>query len=331
MNISKCTEQDYIQFLIATPKTFSCTEAAKVSPKTESPPAHDSFTRLLKRLKPNPESLWKDVEPEIIAKNTGVLVVDDSTLDKPYATKIGLLTRHWSGKHHAVVKGINLVTLIWTDGDSIIPVDYCIFDKKTDGLTKHDHFRNMLKTAKERGLQPAAVVFDCWYSSLENLKFIKNLGWIWLTQLKENRHVDPDRTGNKAIKNISLTSEGKVVHLKGYGLVKVSRIVATNGDTTHWATNDLSMSDITRQSLAEKRWMIEVYHRDLKQTCGVECCYARSPIAQRNHIGFAIRAFVRLERFFYRTGISLLEAKNRIIRNAVRLYLSAPLYDLATA
>jgi len=42
-----------------------------------------------------------------------VLVVDDSTLDKPYAHKTELVHRHWSGKHHAVVSGINLITLVW--------------------------------------------------------------------------------------------------------------------------------------------------------------------------------------------------------------------------
>ena len=128
MNAPKCNAQDYIQFLIATPKNYSCMEAAKVSPLTESPPAHDAFTRLLTRLEPNPEELWQEVEPHI-AKDAGVLVIDDSTLDKPYATKMDLVTRHWSGKHHAVVKGINLVTLLWTDGDSFLPNDYRIFDK----------------------------------------------------------------------------------------------------------------------------------------------------------------------------------------------------------
>ena len=39
------------------------------------------------------------------ARPAGVLVIDDSTLDKPYATQIELVTRHWSGKHHAVVRG----------------------------------------------------------------------------------------------------------------------------------------------------------------------------------------------------------------------------------
>jgi len=331
MNPAKCTEQDYIQFLIATPRTYSCTEAARVSPKLESPPSHDSFTRLLTRSEPKPEALWTEVAPEI-TKDSGVLVLDDSTLDKLYAKKMDLVYYHWSGKHHAVVKGINLLTLIWTDGDGYIPCDHRIPDKNTDHLTKNAHFRAVLKTAKERGFQPTAVVFDSWYSSLENLKLIKDFEWIWLTQLKSNRQINPDRTKNRAISDVSLSSDGNIVHLKGYGLVKVFRIVARNGDTEYWATNDLSMSNLTRQSLAERRWMIEVYHRDLKQNCGVERCQARSGIAQRNHIGFAIRAFVRLERYFYRTGISIMEAKNKIIRNAVRFYLSAPLYNLpATA
>lgn len=331
MNAAKCTEQDYIQFLIATPRTYSCTEAAKVSPKLNSPPAHDSFTRLLTRLEPDTKALWEEVAPEIV-KNSGALVIDDSTLDKPYANKMDLVYHHWSGKHHAVVKGINLITLLWTDGDSYIPCDYRISDKNTDHLTKNDHFKEMLKTAKERGFQPTAVVFDSWYSSLENLKIIRSLEWIWLTQLKSNRQVDPNRTGNRAIRDVHLSAEGEIVHLKGYGLVKVFRIVAKNGDTEYWATNDFSMSNLMRKSLAEKRWMIEVYHHDLKQNCGVERCQARSAISQRNHIGLAIRAFIRLERYFYRTGISIMEAKNKIVRSAVRFYLSAPLYGLfATA
>ena len=58
-----------------------------------------------------------------------MLVLVDSTLDKPYAKFIELVTRHWSGKHHAVVQGINLVSLLWTDGDRHIPCDYRLFHK----------------------------------------------------------------------------------------------------------------------------------------------------------------------------------------------------------
>lgn len=327
MNPAKCTEHDYIQFLIATPLAYSCTEAARVSPIPEAPPAHDAFTRLLHRLEPEPEALWQETAP-YVERTQGVLVIDDSTLDKPYARKMALVTRHWSGKHRAVVQGINLVTLLWTDGDSYLPCDYRLYDKSRDHLTKNDHFRGLLRTAQERGFAPTAVVFDSWYGSLDNLKLIREFGWIWLTQLKANRQINPDRTGSRAVSEVDLPPGGQVVHLKGYGLIRVFRIVTPDGDTEHWATNDLAMTNLTRQSLAERGWMIEVYHRSLKQTCGVERCQARSARAQRNHIGFSIRAFVRLERFFFRTGVSEWEAKARIVREAVRAYLAAPLYTL---
>ena len=91
-----------------------------MQPDSPFAPAHDSFTRLLHRLEPDPEALWDEAEP-LVEKARGVLVIDDSTLDKPYAKHIDLVTRHWSGKHHEVVRGINLITLLWTDGDRKIP------------------------------------------------------------------------------------------------------------------------------------------------------------------------------------------------------------------
>jgi putative transposase len=98
------------------PFAYSCVEAACVSPVPESPPVHDAFTRLLRRLEPEPEALWREVAPHV-DRSGGVLVVDDSTLDKPYARKMGLVGRHGSGKHRAVVQGISLVTLqrLWPD------------------------------------------------------------------------------------------------------------------------------------------------------------------------------------------------------------------------
>ncbi len=70
----------------------------------------DAYTRLLSRLPPDTATLWREVEP-LVERTNGLLVIDDTTLDKPYAQKMSLVTRHWSGKHHAVVEGINLTTL----------------------------------------------------------------------------------------------------------------------------------------------------------------------------------------------------------------------------
>ena len=57
MNAPKVEADESIDFLIATPKACSATEAARVHPDGPRPPAHDAFTRLLTRLEPDPATL----------------------------------------------------------------------------------------------------------------------------------------------------------------------------------------------------------------------------------------------------------------------------------
>ncbi len=114
-------------------------------------------------------------------------------------------------------------------------------------------------------------------------------------------------------------------------MVKVFRIVATNGHTEHWITNDLEMDAGTRLAYAEQAWGIEEYHRGLKQYCGVERAQVRHPDAQRNHIGCALRAFVRLEYHRFTTGVSWFEAKLQVVRAAVKAFLAEPRYRLPEA
>jgi len=322
MSVPKVFSRDYIEFLIATPKACSGTEAARVQPDQPDPPAHDAFTRLLTRLEPDPSALWSEAGPQV-RRDDGVLVIDDSTLDKPYAKAIELVTRHWSGKHKAVVQGINLVSLLWTDGDRHIPCDYRVYDT-TDGRTKNDHFGDMVRTAFARGFKPQCVVFDGWYSSLDDLKLIRNCGWTWLTRLKSNRLVNLNRQGTRPLADTAIATTGTEVWLPGFGLVKVFGIATPNGGTAYWATNDLTMTDLTRLQFAEFSWAIENYHRGLKQCTGIERCQCRTARAQRNHIGLALRAFLRFEAHCFARGISWVEAKTAIIREAVRSYLTRP-------
>jgi hypothetical protein len=327
VNPPKCSDDDYINFVIASPRAVSATEAAKVQGDEEQPPAHDAFTRLLHRLEPDAATLWAEARTQVSLPR-GILVIDDSTLDKPYAKKMELVVRHWSGKHHAVVSGINLITLLWTDGDRHVPVDYRIFDKKKDSLTKNDHFRAMLVEAHARGFQPACVVFDSWYSGLDNLKLVRSFGWVWLTRLKSNRKVNPDREGLRAVSEVEVGEAGRVVWLEGFGLVRLFKVVATDGDIEVWATNHTEMGDLERVKWAGYSWAIEIYHRGIKQFCLIERAQVRSRRAWRNHIGLCLRAFLRLESHCYHRGVSWYEAKTSIIREAVRAYIANPLYSL---
>jgi putative transposase len=75
----------------------------------------------LHRRDPDPATLWHEVAP-LVRRGCGVLIVADTTLDKPYAKKIELVHRHWSGKHHAVGDGINLITLVGSEGGVVDPL-----------------------------------------------------------------------------------------------------------------------------------------------------------------------------------------------------------------
>ncbi len=70
------------------------------------------------------------------------------------------------------------------------------------------------------------MLFYGWYSSLENLKALQQLGWHWLTRLKANRRVKPDRTGLRSLSACAIAPTGAVVHQEGYGLITVFRIEA---------------------------------------------------------------------------------------------------------
>jgi len=328
VNPRKVDEYDYIQFLLAAQRVFSTVEASKVVSGEDGAPAHDAYTRLLQRIPPDSQALWQEVE-HLVVKTKGVLVIDDTTLDKPYAEKMAMVSSHWSGKHQAVVMGINLISLLWTDGKAHLPCDFRFYNHSQDGLTKNDHFQNMLKAAQERDFAPELVAFDSWYSSLENLKLVRDFGWHWLTQLKKNRLVSLDKSGNRQVSDWLIPSHGQKMHLKGYGWIKVFKTVAKDGSFEYWATSQLDMTLEECAFRALDAWQIEVYHRGLKQNTGIERGQFRLLDAQKNHIALAIRAFVRLEVYRLKTDLSWFEAKQVIIRQAIRAYLKNPTYILS--
>lgn len=328
MNPPKVTDEDYINFIIATPRDVTATEAERVQPESTNAPAHDAFTRLLQRLEPDAETLWEEAKPQIDLQ-TGILVLDDSTLEKPYSQRNALVYRHWSGKQKEVVSGINLITLLWTDGVRCVPTDYRVFDKDRDGKTKNDHFSEMLMTAFERGFHPKLVCFDSWYGSIDNLKLVRSLGWHFLTRLKANRQIRVAGSKLQAVSEAGLCGgDGTIVWLKGFGEIKVFRIFAINGTAEYWATSLHKMTETERETKAKAAWRIEMYHRALKQQCLIERAQCRRLRPVMNHIGLCVRAFVRLESHCHREKMSWIEAKTGIIRDAVRAYLANPRYVL---
>lgn len=317
MTQSKCSLKLYSNFLIGNHNRYSCLEMSKVVEDI----AHDAISRWLYKSEFNEAELWNQVKTLVDAKE-GYLVCDDTVLDKRYSRCNELARKQYSGDVHGIVNGIGMVNLLWTDSQEMIPVDYRIYQKAHNGKTKNDLFQEMLKYAKQRGFSPRYILMDAWYTSLANLKSIRNQGRKFICNLKTNRIISRNRI-QMPLSELGLTDrQVSQVWLKGFGLVLVCKVVATNGDITYLATNDLSLTDYDEFiSHFQYRWHIEEFHRALKQTTGIEQCYSIKARSQKTHIFAAIAAFVKLEIQKIKERISWYEQKALIPRFAVSNYI----------
>ena len=166
-----------------------------------------------------------------------------------------------------------------------------MYKNPVGGKTQNEHLRARVTAAHARGLLPEYALCDRGYSSLDHLKPLRPLGWAWLTRLQSHRQVSPDRSGNVAIRDFEILPQGRQVHLRGYGFVRVFRTVADHGYSAYWASSDLNLTPARRQELALQAWANADYHRGLKQGCGVERVQVPSARAHIAHMGFALRAW----------------------------------------
>jgi hypothetical protein len=323
MQKQKCSLGLYSEFLIANQNRYSGSELAKVSPVDGL--HHDSVSRWLANSRYNPIELWGQVK-HLVEPEIGYLIGDDSVLDKSYSRVNELARVQYSGNAHRPINGIDIVNLLWTSGAEFIPVDYRVYDRPTDHKTKNNHFRDMLKKAFKRGFKPKYVLMDAWYASIENMKFIaRKCLWHFICNLKSNRQVCVRQGDYIPISDLDLAEKQvRKVWLKEYGHVLVCKLVDKNGDITYLATSDLSLTDYDEFiGHHDHRWMIEEFHRGLKQTTGIEKCYSIKSASQKTHIFAAFVAFLKLERNRLEYKVSWYEQKAMISRMATASYLGA--------
>lgn len=295
---AKCNEEIYSSYLMSEPNNASCLRLSEIMPEI----SHDSVNRFLNRERFDGHDLFIENKNELELLG-GVLSVDDSVLDKLYSNPehAKLVDYYWSGKHHRVVKGINLVTLFYTDiNGKCLPVNYRIYDK-SQNKTKNDYFREMLSEVTEWGLSPKMVTGDSWYSGLMNLKHVRKSELDFLFGVEKDRLVSLEKGSYIKVADIpEFPENGKIVYLKEYGNVRVFRQLFKEAYRYYIMgvanlDNLDSISYVDFKNSHDIHWQIECYHRALKQVCNIEKFQVRKSHAIRNHIYCALRAFCKLE------------------------------------
>lgn len=264
--------------------------------------SHDSVNRFLLREQYEPKDLFDEVKLYINLVG-GTLSADDTVIDKPHSDPklTELIGYYYSGRHHRTVKGIQLITLYYTDlSGKSIPLNYRIYNKQ-EGKTKNDYLREMIAEILGWGLQPETVTTDAWYSSKDNIKFFKDKELTFLTGIAKNRSCSVDGKNFTQVQNLEIPENGLIVHLKKFGKVKVFRKSFKN--ETHryymiYMPEENALIGVTQtefKTLHSIHWGIECYHRAIKQVCGIGRFMVRTSEAIRTHFFSAIRAFTQLE------------------------------------
>ena len=239
----------------------------------------------------------------IINLTGGILSVDDTVIEKLYSNPkyAELIGYFWSGKYHKTIKGLNLITLYYSDihGNSV-PINYRIYDKE-ERKTKNDYFREMLIEVINWGVKPRLVTGDSWYSGVENLKFLRNQKLGFLFGVEKNRTVSNEPGNYCRVSSLEIPEQGLITHLREFGFLKLFRKDFKKEDSRHYILylpSEEMLGQLTRGefvTIHDTHWGIESFHRALKQVCGICRFMVRDSHAIKTHIFCSLQAFVRLE------------------------------------
>ena len=329
----------YADYLLT---SFGHTTATGLSKMLDGQISHDKVSRFLSKKDYTSEDLWKALKKEVrkIEDDSGVLIFDDTVQEKAYSKEQDLICWHFDHTVNRSVKGINLLNCLYhANGVSLPvafevvkkPIRYCDVklkkEKRKSEVTKNELLRNMLSTCRQNQLKWRYVLADSWFSSSENMKYIHvDMKKCFILALKSNRLVArslEDKQQGRYVRIDELEWSEKPVQgwVKGLEFsVLLHRQIFTNKDestgTLYLITNDLNMTATTIETTYQKRWKVEVFHKNIKSNTALAKSPTKVVRTQGNHIFMSIYAAARLE---------LLSAKQKLNSFALRsnLYIKA--------
>jgi DDE superfamily endonuclease len=168
------TKLDYCQYLLSSQINYTLTNMAEHLQSW----SHDTINRYLKGGKLVPRLLFEQVEPLLESDPQAYLIFDDTVLDKSFGPSIEATRKQWSGNEKSVIRGIGLVSCVYVNPETerFWVIDYRVFDPDTDGKTKLDHVRDMLRAVSHRAVPFETVLMDSWYATKDLMLLIDGMG-----------------------------------------------------------------------------------------------------------------------------------------------------------
>lgn len=275
--------------------------------------------------------------------NPGVLIVDTTQILKLYSRKIKVLCYDFSGTMKNVFKGISCVTVAWSNGEVLIPLDFDFWVRQKDMKEnipykkKTDISRELILEWKDK-VSFAYIPLDGDYGNESFLNFLHQNDLKYSIRMPTNRKVSiengPETKLNKQpffqlkknerYKTIKCAYKGIRTNVtsqkrKGHNNTKQTVFVVSNLE---------NLSPKEHIEAFDLRWPIEKMFRTVKQYLGFQQCQSTFTEKQRAHIFATFLAFAELEIQKIVKKKKSPEAVLKILRGQNRAKTSRPIIDL---
>ena len=333
----------YTDYLLS---TFGYATATGLSRMVEGHVTHDQITRFLSAEELTSKDLWILVKPTVreVEQDDAVLIFDDTIQEKPYTDENEVMCWHYDHTKGRAVQGFNLLNCLYhVNGIDIPvafelikkPVEYC--DLKTHRLkraslcTKNELMRDMLLVCIQNKLKFRFVLFDTWFSSKENMCYIKkDLVKDFICALKSNRLAavsEEDYQNNRFTPTEELPWQEETLFvgwLKDVPFpMSIVRQVFTNKDGStgilYLACSDTTVKRGQILATYQKRWPVEVFHKSLKQNAALGKAPVRRVITQNNHVFAVLYAFFKLECLSIKRHLNHFALRAQLYLKAIRV------------
>jgi Transposase DDE domain len=340
MNPPKINKKKYCQYVVSDNKKYTCSNLALSLEGVSG----DAVERLLSRSSFKPRNVWSLIKEDLIQHSGAYIIFDDSVLDKDRSRKISGTLKQYSGNTHGLVVGIGVVNMVYVNPESMeyTIIDYRIYNPKVDGKDKLQHLIEMLNCAIERKIEFECVLVDTWYAKAPVFMFIQSIYKKFVCPVQVNRLVqenliNPQPRSYKRVDELDWNEEelryGKTIQLKGMSLkVQLFKIISIKGEiesVEYIVTNYVNSTSYNYDSnlikqIIQIRWKVEQYHREVKQTTGIEKCQCRKYRSQKNHINCCIIAWIFLKKQAKKLKQTIYQIKDSIYQKYIKSEMKNP-------
>lgn len=149
-----------------------------------------------------------------------VFIIDDSLFNRSSCKKTELGYKVFDHVDMSYKKGYRMLTLSWSDGNTLIPVNSCLvasskesnvidpvksFDKRIIAGQRRklaqskapEVMLTLIDTALKAGLSASYVLFDCWFSNPAQIQTIKEKDLDVIAMIKKSSRIKYEYAGKK--------------------------------------------------------------------------------------------------------------------------------------